>query len=743
VRPTIWAILGVERGADRSEIRRAYAKQLRGLNPEDDPDGFKALREAYEAALRHADGLAWVSMEDLVDAAAEWPGEAGWTTADGEDFRPGAEEDAEPALSAEDERLEVLLQRFGDLLGDPDGFAPGDASALLEEILDALHTVAIGAAERAERAIAFHLAGAIPRSDCLIERAAAFFDWTDRDVVAASRDWAVDEILWRMEEWRYIDWAANPEGPMNAGWRALTDPPAPAWRMQLEALSTARANQADSILATAEAQMPHLVHAFEPARLEWWQGWLSRARMNFDTLLLAPALLALLMPMPFFERLSAPGIAAAVALSAAAPFLYLRLIKARHHHLMFGTRDPPPAWFESGWIAAAALLPLAAAALPPGARGTHAAAALGAVVALWTAAAVPAPRPVASPLMRAWQALVLLWFPALVWGLAINGMSPLYQAQFSWVALALGFVWWRGQHSLIARLEQWDSTGRLLIGAGAVVLVVIVAAAAGAGLSTEMRPYVAALTIAACAPALLLLWASAPEANKAALLAGWGALFMLWTAVSERPVRPSDLVPFPVPAREEPRPGWIPLTPAAPVESPDYCQEGRDDPETCIWRSADEPASAPSLSDAQRRVLERYAADKGLPPIRDNPPRTAPAPPPPVQRPQPVRCGPDRRSGGPLPPAACGGMRNWIVAADYPPEAARRGEGGTSRVLLSVGSDGRVAGCRLDRSSGSAALDAATCRLTRARLRFHPARDSAGEAAPGEMLFSMEWQSRR
>jgi hypothetical protein len=50
----IWDILGVEETCDLSAIKKAYARKLKIHHPEDDPQGFQTLKEAYDSAVQYA-----------------------------------------------------------------------------------------------------------------------------------------------------------------------------------------------------------------------------------------------------------------------------------------------------------------------------------------------------------------------------------------------------------------------------------------------------------------------------------------------------------------------------------------------------------------------------------------------------------------------------------------------------------------------------------------------------------------
>jgi protein TonB len=99
-------------------------------------------------------------------------------------------------------------------------------------------------------------------------------------------------------------------------------------------------------------------------------------------------------------------------------------------------------------------------------------------------------------------------------------------------------------------------------------------------------------------------------------------------------------------------------------------------------------------------------------------PQLAPAPPPPPPPPHKVQSA----------QSAKGDLRTLFGPDDYPASAQAAGAEGTSQATITIGPDGRVAGCNIIRSSGNNALDAATCNIIRRRAKYTPARDNNGNA---------------
>lgn len=196
-----------------------------------------------------------------------------------------------------------------------------------------------------------------------------------------------------------------------------------------------------------------------------------------------------------------------------------------------------------------------------------------------------------------------------------------------------------------------------------------------------------------------------------------------------------------------------------------------------------EPPATPMLPEAAPKPTERPRDPEGAaaPPALKNTPTPVVAPPPEVKLPvpPPIAASPIAGTGtAPNPGAAevpgpgtgrgglgeglgagrfgngTGGgggggvasepryLRGSIEWRDVPDRVLAQQPRGTVRFRLLIGTDGRVRDCRVTRSSGFSGLDAATCAAAIRRLRWAPARDTAGRAVEAWVPGSNEWIPR-
>jgi TonB family protein len=108
--------------------------------------------------------------------------------------------------------------------------------------------------------------------------------------------------------------------------------------------------------------------------------------------------------------------------------------------------------------------------------------------------------------------------------------------------------------------------------------------------------------------------------------------------------------------------------------------------------------------------------------------------PPPVGEPRVGGAPPE-----PLPSRARANLAQYVTADDYPAAAIRNNEQGRVAFSLAIDANGRVTNCAITTSSGSAALDMATCRIMRSRARYTPARDANGKAIASQDRAAVSW----
>jgi protein TonB len=77
---------------------------------------------------------------------------------------------------------------------------------------------------------------------------------------------------------------------------------------------------------------------------------------------------------------------------------------------------------------------------------------------------------------------------------------------------------------------------------------------------------------------------------------------------------------------------------------------------------------------------------------------------------------------------------------DYPAAALRAEQEGVVGFRLAIGANGRIAACTITSSSGSSALDRATCRILTSRIAYAPARDPRAGRAATEDEGTIRWR---
>jgi TonB family protein len=97
---------------------------------------------------------------------------------------------------------------------------------------------------------------------------------------------------------------------------------------------------------------------------------------------------------------------------------------------------------------------------------------------------------------------------------------------------------------------------------------------------------------------------------------------------------------------------------------------------------------------------------------------------------------PNRDKSAPL----RGSLSGIVTADDYPPDALDLNQEGSVGVLVRVDANGAVSDCVITASSGSAALDAQTCRLIWLRAKFTPARDRSGAPVASTYQQRINWR---
>lgn len=161
----MWEALGIKPTDDARQVRAAYARQLRLIDPERDPAAFVALRTAYERALSragrsHAEPVRELEMSGSPDALA---------------IAPPPEPPAPPQWVDHLRTIDRLIE--GNLSREAI-FA--DVQDHLQRVLTHPDMLEIDHAARMEHWAAHRILSGLPRTDALIGPCIDYFRWDER-----------------------------------------------------------------------------------------------------------------------------------------------------------------------------------------------------------------------------------------------------------------------------------------------------------------------------------------------------------------------------------------------------------------------------------------------------------------------------------------------------------------------------------------------------------------------------------
>ena len=277
-------VLGLSADAGEAEIRKAYAQRLKTTHPEDNPEGFKELRSAYEMALQEVRYRAQYGDADeaLVDGSGEpspeedasAPGAPAASGAVESDPSPGARDAAPRDPPSEEDAHAAVCNRLGAALQS--GANADELHAALDAVLASPMLANVDVYNRTESWLIHLLANSAPASYPLLDRAISHFQWHHQ--VGDHRNWGPAAILTLREriprEKVSADFLKRVRDRRHEFHRAyketMRSPADRGWLSRVWSLR--RHDLVDRFLTHIERRAPLAIEALDADAVYWWRN---------------------------------------------------------------------------------------------------------------------------------------------------------------------------------------------------------------------------------------------------------------------------------------------------------------------------------------------------------------------------------------------------------------------------------------------------------------------------------------